>query len=164
MPNNTPEFQDEHPELPLDPDVLQPITLHLTPTFQTIVFIGGCLGAYTRYGVSTWLPTKNTWPMATFLVNLAGAFMLGMLLEGLARRGHDIGTRRLLRLGIGTGFLGAFTTYSTFAVDADLLIKAHQGWLAFWYIAATIGLGLILSALGIRLAAEHHQRTNGGRQ
>jgi fluoride exporter len=92
---------------------------------------------------------------------MVGAFMLGTLLESLARRGEDAGLRRLLRLGIGTGFIGAFTTYSTLAIDADLLVKGNHIELAALYTTISVAGGLVLSAAGIQLAAAHHKQQRG---
>jgi CrcB protein len=166
---NMPEYKnrpnlppDTHPELPVDPDIVLPRVrrpVHLVGEFQLTVFAGGCLGALSRYGLTLLYPAKDgSWPAATFLVNLLGAFILGLLLEGLARRGDDTGARRFVRLGIGTGFLGAFTTYSTLAVDANLLVKNGHVPLAAAYTFASVAAGLLLSALGIQIAAAHHRR------
>jgi len=154
---------DAHPELPLDPDVVQPGVYkwppHFTPAFLLIVFIGGCLGAAARYWVALQLPTSNSsWPTATLFVNLVGAFLLGLLLEGLTRLGDDKGARRNVRLGVGTGFMGAFTTYSTFAVEVDMLIRHQQMAVAAWYTVVSVCGGIILSTLGIWIAATHHKQ------
>lgn len=154
---------DKHPELPVDPDIVLPRMrrpIHLVGEFQLTVFVGGCFGALSRYGLALlYHPAKDgSWPVATFLVNLMGAFILGLLLEGLARRGDDTGARRFVRLGIGTGFLGAFTTYSTLAVDADLLVKNGHVPLAAAYTLTSILAGLLLNALGIRIATAHNRR------
>ncbi|HUB93660.1 MAG TPA: CrcB family protein [Verrucomicrobiae bacterium] len=152
---------DAHPELPVDPDVVltrPQVTIHLARTYQLTVFIGGCLGALTRYTITLLLPTKtDQWPMATFIVNMLGALALGVLLEGLARSGPDVGLRRFLRLGIGTGFIGAFTTYSTLAVDADLLVRNGDPVRAGVYTLISVVGGILLSALGIWLAGTHHK-------
>jgi fluoride exporter len=91
-------------------------------------------------------------PLGTFVVNVVGAFVLGALLEGLARRGPDEGLRRALRVTLGTGFCGGFTTYSAFANDTDVLLRAGQAGPALAYVLGTIVLGLAASALGIALA------------
>lgn len=158
-----PVVRDTHPELPIDPDVVQPGTYrwppHFTPSFALTVFIGGCAGAYARYRVNLQVPTPaDTLPVATIAVNLLGAFLLGFLLEGLARLGKDKGARRTMRLGIGTGFIGAFTTYSTFAVEADQLLRHGASITAILYVAISIVGGLLLSAAGIQAAGKHHKR------
>ncbi|HEX5455978.1 MAG TPA: CrcB family protein [Candidatus Saccharimonadales bacterium] len=149
---------DSHPELPLDPDVVQPgryrWPIHLTPALQLAVFIGGCFGTLARYGVALRLPVQDgAWPAATFAVNMIGAFLLGFLLEALARAGKDKGRRRLIRLLVGTGFIGSFTTYSSLAVEIDLLSRNGHHMTAILYAWATIIFGLILSILGIQAAS-----------
>lgn len=131
--------------------------LHLDPRAIGWVFGGGVLGAYARYGLSVAVPAPGGWPVVTVLINVLGAFLLGLLLEALIRRGSDIGWARRLRLVAGTGFLGAFTTYSTFAVDAVHLLQAGRPAEAFGYLAATLPVGGAATALGIWLAAVSHR-------
>ena len=115
------------------------------------VLVGGVLGTLARHGLSLALP-GGPWPAGTFAADLLGALLLGALLAGLARAGDDTGRRRLLRLGAGTGFLGAFTTYSALAVETDLLLRDGRPLLAAAYAGATVLGGLLLSATGIVLA------------
>ncbi len=146
---------DRHPELALDPDVPGPPErpLHAQPRVLLAVLVGGALGAPARYALSLALPTTSgQWPWATLLANLLGAVLLGALLEGLARSGPDRGTRRLVRMALGTGVLGAFTTYSTLAVEVDLLVHAHRPALAGLYAAVSVLGGVLLSAAGIAVA------------
>ncbi len=154
---------DTHPELPLDPDVVQPGVyrrpLHFTPLFLAAVFLGGMAGTEARYWVGLRLSTPiYGWPVATLAVNLIGAFVLGLLLEGLVRLGADRGASRAVRLTVGTGLLGAFTTYSTFMADADLLLRSHSYGTAAEYVVVSVIGGLMLSTLGIWAAASHHRR------
>lgn len=153
--------RDTHPELPIDPDVVQPGVYrwppHFTPVLLGVVFIGGCIGALARYGVIAILPTTNDgFPVSTLFVNLLGAFLLGMLLEGLSRRGRDEGVLRTFRLLLGTGFMGAFTTYSTFAVETNELIRHGAVLTASLFVASSILGGLVLCAIGIKIAAFYH--------
>ena len=157
----TKTFTDTHPELPIDPDVVQPGVYKWPPHFQPLlvlyVFVGGCIGAYARYLVIQAFPTPtNGWPIATLSVNLLGAFALGFLLERLARFGKDQGSLRAMRLLIGTGFLGAFTTYSSFAVETSSFISSHHASEALWYVATTLIGGVVLAALGVQVAVKHH--------
>lgn len=156
-----------HPELPLDPDVLLStgkLQIHQTAVFQTTVFAGGCLGALARYGVIRAFPAHSlSWPASTFLVNMTGAFILGILLEALSRRGSDTGLRRLLRLWLGTGFMGAYTTYSTLAVDTDLLLKNGEVTIAVFYTAASLIGGVTLGALGIWVGSLNSKHAGGTR-
>lgn len=157
------QLRDSYPELPLDPDAFKPGHYkwppHFTPLLLFVVFVGGCGGTFARYWASSHiLDNAARWPTATFVINLLGAFLLGLLLEGLARRGPDQSIRRILRLAIGTGFLGAFTTFSAFAVDAVTLLQHDHVTLAIWYIGLSVILGLLSSAAGVWLAAMHYSR------
>ncbi|MHA7263911.1 fluoride efflux transporter FluC [Arthrobacter sp. TMN-37] len=109
---------------------------------------GGSLGTLSRYGVEQLLPAPGPFPLATFLVNISGAFLLGWLLERLAAAGPDVGRLRAVRLTAGTGFLGGFTTYSALAVDAVLLLEAGRTAPAVLYLAATLLLGVAAAACG----------------
>lgn len=157
------QFYDKHIGLPIDPDAAEPGVvgrpIHTHPGLMAIVFIGGCLGTLARYGVTCMLPhSANAWPFATVTVNLIGAFALGVILQALFNHGSDQGKRRLLRLGLGTGFLGAFTTYSTFAVETSMLLKHGQINTALFYMIISLVGGILLSAFGIFVATKHHHR------
>ena len=120
---------------------------HRDPRLVGLVLLGGLLGTTARYAVTLGVPTRSgQWPTATFLVNLVGAFALGFLLDRTGDR------HRQLRLLIGTGFLGSFTTYSTLAVDTDLLVRDHHSGLAIGYALASLVLGLCATVLGIAAA------------
>jgi CrcB protein len=153
---------DGHPDLPLDPDESGELsrTPHLSITLQTTVFVGGCLGTATRYGVTSAGPVSTIgWQTGTFTVNLIGAFVLGWLLQTLSHGGKDVGMPRVLRLGIGTGFIGGFTTYSSLAVETVLLMRAGHAMLAVIYIATSVVCGIFACVLGIWFASHYHRRT-----
>ena len=110
------------------------------------VFLGGCLGALTRAALSAAVPDPaDGLPTTTLAVNLSGALVLGWLLRTLALSGGDRGWRRPLRLGLGTGVLGGYTTFSTFDIQSLQLVW-HDHLLAS-------GLYLAISLLGGFLAA-----------
>lgn len=124
------------------------------PALVLLVAVGGAVGALLRHGVAEALPTDpGTFPTATFVTNLSGAFLLGVLLEALARLGPDAGTRRLVRIAVGTGALGAFTTYSTLAVEVTVLGRAGHGGLGAGYGLLSAAAGFAAAAAGIALGA-----------
>lgn len=135
--------------------------LHLQWRFIGIVAAGGVFGALARYGLGLVIPSPGAWPLPVLLINLSGALALGALLEGLSRRGPDVGNRRVLRLALGTGFLGAYTTYSTLALDAVHLFTAGEVPGAVGYLAASLLGGAAATTAGIWLGAWHHGRGTG---
>lgn len=135
-----------------------PRPLHLDPRYILLVALGGVPGALARYGLGLALPDPGGWPLPTLVINLVGAFVLGVLLEVLTRSGPDHGARRTIRLLVGTGFLGAFTTYSTFAVDADRLFVAGRFGAGLGYLAASLLGGVVAAFLGIWLGASSSAR------
>lgn len=158
--------KDAHPELPLDPDALQPglskLPYHSSPLLQLLVLVGGGFGTIARYYIESLVPiSSGGWPKATFIINLLGAFMLGFLLEALTHRGPDTGKLRMVRLGVGTGLIGGFTTYSTFSVEVVTLHKNGYVGVALSYILISIVGGLLCCLLGIYLAGRHHRRATG---
>lgn len=114
-----------------------------------LVALGGMAGTLGRYIVDGLIGTITGLPLGIFIINVTGAFALGVLIESLALGGPDRGRRRDLRLLLGTGLLGGYTTYSLLATDiADLLID-HQIAGAIAYGLATIIVGGLASWSGI---------------
>ncbi|MDU1779429.1 MAG: CrcB family protein, partial [Propionibacterium sp.] len=101
------------------------------------------------------------WPMDTFTVNLVGCLALGWLLEGLARSGPDEGWRRLVRLCLGTGFCGSFTTYSSLATETALLGRDRPV-LAASYLAVSVVAGVLAAWVGVRMAARSVRTASRG--
>lgn len=89
---------------------------------------------------------------AIFWINIAGALLLGVLLEHLAHRGPDEGRRRTLRLLLGTGVLGGFTTYSTLATSTAVLFLAGRGLAGTGYALLTVLAGAIATGSGLAIA------------
>nr|WP_254679075.1 CrcB family protein [Arthrobacter sp. 24S4-2] len=138
--------------------------MHLHPGLVLVVITGGVFGAVARYGLSTVLPSPGGWPLPTLIINLAGAFFLGVLLEALVRRGPDAGRLRMVRLLAGTGFMGAFTTYSTLALETNTLLGAGRTTDALAYMAATLIGGAAATVAGIRVASGQHSRMTARRR
>ena len=103
-----------------------------------LVAAGGLAGVLARYGVG--LISPSMW--ATLGVNLAGSFALGVLVHAAADWSPA------LRDGVGVGFLGGFTTFSTFSVQAVLEADGGRPGLAAAYVAASVVGGLAFAALG----------------
>ncbi|EGD55052.1 fluoride efflux transporter FluC [Gordonia neofelifaecis] len=117
------------------------------------VFVGGVAGTAVRWlAEEMWPANDGQWPWGTFAVNLVGAFVLGALLEGLARLGRDVGWRRRVRLAVGSGFCGALTTYSAFALEIDLLGRGEHYGLAIAYAVVSVAAGVLLALSGMRAA------------
>lgn len=100
---------------------------HLRASSLILVAAGGTLGTAAREAISLTVPSLAGIPVAIFGINILGAFLLGLLLSALARRGPDEGARRRVRLLVGTGFMGGFTTYSALATDAALFLGGVPG-------------------------------------
>ncbi|GAA1426528.1 hypothetical protein GCM10009616_01350 [Microlunatus lacustris] len=130
-------------------DVSRPV--HLRARSLGLVFVGGTLGSGVRAAVSAGTPPLRGVPVAVLVVNVVGAFALGLLLQRLHRAGSDAGRRRDLRLLLGTGVLGGFTTYSALAADtAGLLTEGRLGAAAL-YAGGTLVLGLAAALAGLRV-------------
>ncbi|PWJ25948.1 camphor resistance protein CrcB [Branchiibius hedensis] len=127
--------------------------LHLRAPYVALVFVGGVAGTAAREGLSVAFPGHGGFPVTIFLINITGAFALGFLLELLVRLGSDEGPRRTARLLLGTGFLGGYTTYSTFAVGAVQLLQSGQHAAGGSYALATVILGELSTTAGILLGA-----------
>jgi CrcB protein len=108
-----------------------------------LVFIGGGLGSVARHGVNvgTSRVFGGAFPLATFVVNVAGSFVMGLLAAWFAFRA-DLGGSQHLRLLLTTGFLGGFTTFSTFSLDTAFLIERDAYGTAFAYVGLSVLLGV----------------------
>ena len=122
-----------------------------------IVAVGGAVGTGLRYAISLSMPTPAAMPLATLGINVVGAFLLGALLERLARHSRDDARSQRIRLGIGTGGLGGFTTYSALATETVTLGAAHLG-LAITYALGTVVIGAAASIAGIALVRTLNRR------
>ena len=124
-----------------------------------LVVVGGASGTAARSGIESAYPAvPGGWPWATFWINVSGALALGALLETLAVLGPDDGWRRRARLGLGTGVLGGFTTYSSFVVETATL--GRDGWyiLALGYDFVSLLFGFGAAYAGAVVVSKVHRR------
>jgi fluoride exporter len=107
------------------------------------ISIGGFFGAISRFAVSKYAQkhVKTSFPFGTFTVNMVGAFLLGLLV------GIEITKQYYSMLAIG--FMGAFTTFSTFKLESEQLKRKNMTKIYFIYVASSYCLGVFLAFCGI---------------
>ena len=116
-----------------------------------LISIGAALGANARYFVGLWASGRIgvAFPFGTTIVNVTGALMLGFVLEMTTDRFITSPEARLL---IATGFLGSYTTFSTYMVESITLMRQGSLLLGVANIAGEAILGLLFAVLGMYLA------------
>ena len=115
-----------------------------------IVAVGGACGAVARYWIGGWVASRwpGHLPLGTILVNLSGSFLLGWALTALPRlSAHP----EPLRLFLGVGFLGAYTTFSTFEYETLRLLEEGRIRSGLLNIALSLLLGLLAVWIGASL-------------
>ena len=113
------------------------------------VAVAGGVGTSARYGLETaFPPAPGAWPWTTFAINVVGSLALGILTAIAAQLAGPRGP--FVRLALGTGLVGGFTTYSTYVIEADRLLAASGG-LGIAYGIVSIVVGAAAALLGIRL-------------
>jgi CrcB protein len=117
-----------------------------------LVGAGGFLGANARYLAARWVGdlVSGRFPLGTFLINISGSFLLGLLGGWLAARLVPHGDE--LRLALGVGFLGAFTTFSTFEFETHALLDDGMWLVAVTNVCLSLFLGLVAVRAGVVLA------------
>ncbi len=111
---------------------------------------GGALGALSRYGIGLALRhDPGAFPLATFVINVVGCLLIGALIVVITEWTQ---VHPLVRPFLATGILGGFTTFSTYAVDAQQLLNAGRLGTALAYIAGTLAAALAATWLGMLLA------------
>jgi CrcB protein len=115
-----------------------------------ILCVGGALGANARYWVSVaiqrWVEPRYPW--ATFTINVTGSLAIGIL-AGLLAQQHPHSGPRLLVI---VGFLGSYTTFSTYALDGLVLFERGEVVAALVYLLGSIAVGLVAVVCGLALA------------
>lgn len=115
-----------------------------------VIAVGGALGGAARYGLNTaWHTATGHFPWSTFIENVSGCFLLGMLMVYLL----DVWPpNRYLRPFLGVGVLGGFTTFSAYTSDTRAMLAHGEGPLAMVYFFGSILFGLLATWSGITLA------------
>lgn len=110
---------------------------------------GGALGALARQLVGHALPTATgAFPWGTFLINVSGSLLIGILMAVLALRPEH---HRLVRPFLGVGILGGFTTFSTYAVQSHELVRSGHPVVALAYLSGTVLAALLAVVAGVML-------------
>jgi fluoride exporter len=154
--------------LPVDPDVAGPIgeAVLSAPRSAALVAVGGGFGALVRAAMEVADPPSNGWPWATLVVNITGTALLALLLVWVTERPAwgTVARTNLARPLIGTGLLGGYTTFSTFALETVGLMRRHEAMLAIGYVlSSTVGalaaglFGLVLGRAGWRIVDHRHR-------
>ena len=107
----------------------------------------GALGALTRFGIGSAVGVRS-FPWATLGINLAGSFLLGLVVAaGAERQWSD-----LVMAPVAAGFLGAFTTFSTFSVETNELVRSDRPGAALLYVSLSLVGGLLAACVGYLVA------------
>ncbi|WP_280261576.1 fluoride efflux transporter FluC [Nocardia wallacei] len=127
-----------------------------------VIAAGGGVGALARYGLAQWWPTRTGgFPWATFVTNVSGCFLIGVLMVAVV----EIGTAHpLVRPFLGVGILGGFTTFSTYATEIRDLLEPGTVIIAFAYLAGTLLSALLATAVAMRSARACHELLRRGRR
>jgi CrcB protein len=116
-----------------------------------LIAIFGALGTLARFGLQGLVQVKTggAFPYGTLLINLTGCFFLGLLGQIMLNR---MMVSPEMRIAITVGFFGGYTTFSSFGWETAKLMESGEWLRATTYVAASVVLGIFLSAAGIRLA------------
>lgn len=120
------------------------------------VAFGSALGGLARWAVTIGAARLfgMSFPWGTLIINLSGSLFLGWFATMLSQKLPTVGCLRAddLKLMIAVGFTGAYTTFSTFEMETDSMIRGGDGLGAAIYVAGSVFLGLLAVRLGVRLA------------
>lgn len=125
---------------------------YLDIAYISLVAAGGAVGTWLRLTVGDILPNVGPLPVAVIVINLSGAFALGWLLQAIRSAGPESRSHKRLRLGVGTGVLGGYTTYSAFAVGTDGLLAMQNPVPGLALSLATVVGGVLAAWCGARVA------------
>lgn len=116
-----------------------------------LVGLGGAVGSMLRFLCQKWISsiTSLSFPVGTFLVNITGCFLIGLLFSYSIKNEYFNYNMQLLLM---TGLCGGFTTFSAFTLEGMGLIKEDKTGLFLLYIGGSVILGLLATWLGIKIA------------
>jgi CrcB protein len=107
----------------------------------------GAAGALARYGIGSWL-NRPAFPVGTMLINISGAFLLGLVYSFFKAPAPGA---EIWQMALGIGFLGAYTTFSSFMFEADKKLFDGEWFIASVYLAGSVFLGMVAVRLGVNL-------------
>jgi len=109
--------------------------------------VGGFVGAIARYVLAVWIGQRwgRSFPLGTFIINISGSFLIGLLMTLMAERFTENPQWRLLLI---VGFLGAYTTFSTFEFETGALLKDGEWLYAGVNVIGSVFVGFIALKLG----------------
>ena len=112
-----------------------------------VIGIGGFVGAVSRYGIAVWIGQRwgRSFPLGTFVINVSGSFLIGLLMTLMADRFTENPQWRLLLV---VGFLGAYTTFSTFEYETGALLKDGEWLFAGLNVVLSVIVGFVALKLG----------------
>ena len=116
-----------------------------------VIGIGGFVGAVARYGIAGWIGQRwgRSFPLGTLVINVSGSFLIGLLMTLMAERFTENPQWRLLLV---VGFLGAYTTFSTFEYETGALLKDGEWLFAGLNVVLSVIVGFVALKLGEVLA------------
>lgn len=134
------------------------------PTWQLwlLVAVGGTAGAGAREALALLIPAADAIPVSLMLINILGAFLLGFLYEALTRPGIVPERTTRLKLLLGTGFCGGFTSYSAMATDTLALASHGSPGAALAYLFGMVVLGACATWAGIIAGSRIAKPRQGG--
>ena len=117
-----------------------------------VVLAGAGLGGLARYALGVWIMAKSggRFPLGTFLINISGSFLIGLVMTLLTERLHPHPNWRLFLV---VGVLGGYTTFSSFEYETLQTVRDGARWMGLFYVAGSVLFGYVAVWLGAFLAA-----------
>lgn len=112
-----------------------------------VIVLGGGAGSLARFLVGTALMSRFTgrFPIGTFVINISGSFLIGVLMTVFTER---LSPHPNWRLGLVVGFLGGYTTFSSFEWETYVTTREGSGWVGLFYVLSSVAAGYVAVWLG----------------